>query len=99
MPRQKNRGQQYFFPTYQAPTRTRRWKMASYIRLSKENLQKIKKGWTAATASRTSGIFSITFTKPTPRNLKASGNMWMTAILERTPTGAFSGNAGRYYER
>ena len=44
MPRQKNRGQQYFFPTYQAPTRTRRWKMASYIRLSKENLQKIKKG-------------------------------------------------------
>ena len=44
MPRQKNRGQQYFFPTYQAPTRTRRWKMASYIRLSKEDLQKIKKG-------------------------------------------------------
>ena len=42
MPRQKNRGQQYFFPTYQAPTRTRRWKMASYIRLSKEDLQKIK---------------------------------------------------------
>ena len=44
MTRQKNRGQQYFFPTYQAPTRTRRWKMASYIRLSKEDLQKIKKG-------------------------------------------------------
>lgn len=44
MPRQKNRGQQYFFPTYQAPTRTQRWKMASYIRLSKEDLQKIKKG-------------------------------------------------------
>lgn len=44
MPRQKNRGQQYFFPTYQASTRTRRWKMASYIRLSKEDLQKIKKG-------------------------------------------------------
>ena len=44
MPRKKNRDQQYFFPTYQAPTRTRRWKMASYIRLSKEDLQKIKKG-------------------------------------------------------
>lgn len=44
MPRQKNRGQQYFFPTYAAPTRTRRWKMGSYIRLSKEDLQKIRKG-------------------------------------------------------
>ena len=44
MPRKKNRGQQNFIPTYQAPTRTRRWKMASYIRLSKEDLQKIRKG-------------------------------------------------------
>ena len=44
MPRQKNRGLQNFLPTYPAPTRTRRWKMASYIRLSKEDLQKIRKG-------------------------------------------------------
>ena len=45
MARQKNRGYQEFSPSYSTPTRTaRRWKMASYIRLSKEDLQKIKKG-------------------------------------------------------
>ena len=45
MSRQKNRGHQMFSPSYSTPTRTaRRWKMASYIRLSKEDLQKIKKG-------------------------------------------------------
>ena len=45
MSRQKNRGYQMFSPSYLTPTRTaRRWKMASYIRLSKEDLQKIKKG-------------------------------------------------------
>lgn len=44
MPRQKNRGQSYFTSTYPAPDRIRRWNMASYIRLSKEDLQKIRKG-------------------------------------------------------
>ena len=44
MPRQKNRGQSLFTSTYPAPARTRRWKMASYIRLSKEDMLKIKKG-------------------------------------------------------
>lgn len=45
MARQKNRGYQEFSPSYLTSTRTaRRWKMASYIRLSKEDLQKIKKG-------------------------------------------------------
>ena len=44
MPRQKNRGQALFTSTYLAPARARRWHMASYIRLSKEDLQKIRKG-------------------------------------------------------
>ena len=44
MARAKNRGYQDFFPSYSNPTRTRRWRMASYIRLSKEDLQKIRKG-------------------------------------------------------
>lgn len=44
MPRQKNRGQSLFTSTYLAPIRIRRWKMGSYIRLSKEDLQKIRKG-------------------------------------------------------
>ena len=44
MTRAKNRGYQDFFPSYSNPTRTRRWRMASYIRLSKEDLQKIRKG-------------------------------------------------------
>ena len=44
MPRIKNRGDQLFNPSYTALVITRRWKMGSYIRLSKEDLQKIKKG-------------------------------------------------------
>lgn len=44
MPRIKNRGAQLFDPSYTAPVITRRWKMAAYIRLSKEDLQKIKRG-------------------------------------------------------
>ncbi len=44
MPRIKNRGYQLFAPSYITPVSARRWKMASYIRLSKEDLQKIKKG-------------------------------------------------------
>ncbi len=44
MARAKNRGYQDFFPSYSNPTRTRRWRMAIYIRLSKEDLQKIRKG-------------------------------------------------------
>ena len=44
MPRIKNRGYQLFNPSYIAPVSARRWRMAAYIRLSKEDLQKIKKG-------------------------------------------------------
>ncbi len=44
MPRIKNRGYQLFAPSYTAPVSTRRWRMSAYIRLSKEDLQKIKKG-------------------------------------------------------
>lgn len=44
MPRIKNRGAQLFDPSYIAPVITRRWKMDSYIRLSKKDWQKIKKG-------------------------------------------------------
>ena len=44
MPRIKNRGYQLFDPSYTAPVSTRRWRMSAYIRLSKEDLQKIKKG-------------------------------------------------------
>ncbi len=44
MPRIKNRGYQLFDPSYTAPVSARRWKMSAYIRLSKEDLQKIKKG-------------------------------------------------------
>ena len=41
MARQKNRGyQQILAPTYTA----RRWKMGGYIRLSREDLQKINRG-------------------------------------------------------
>ncbi len=47
MARQKNRGyQQILTPTYTA----RRWKMGGYIRLSREDLQKINRGLTIATA-------------------------------------------------
>ena len=44
MPRIKNRGYQLFNPSYTAPAIVRRWDVGAYIRLSKEDLQKIKKG-------------------------------------------------------
>lgn len=44
MPRIKNRGYQLFNPSYTVPVSARRWRMSAYIRLSKEDLQKIKKG-------------------------------------------------------
>ena len=90
MARTKNREyQQVLSPAY---TFSRRWKMGGYIRLSKEDLKKPSMARMTATASRTSGIFSITFTKPTPRNLKASGNMWMTATPGQIRTGRRSNN-------
>ena len=70
MARAKNRGlQQSFSPSYTV----RRWRLGEYIRLSKEDLK--KKERTTATASSTSVICSMTFTRSISENLKVFPNM------------------------
>lgn len=69
MARTKNRGlQQSFSPSYTV----RRWRLGKYIRLSKEDLKRER---TTATASSTSVICSMTFTRSISENLKVSPNM------------------------
>lgn len=69
MARTKNRGlQQSFSPSYTV----RRWRLGAYIRLSKEDLKRER---TTATASSTSVICSMTFTRSISENLKVFPNM------------------------
>ena len=84
MSRTKNRGfQQSFSPSYTI----RRWRLGEYIRLSKEDLKRER---TIATASSTSVICSMIFTKSTLKNLKAFLNMWTMDTQERMPTAKIS---------
>lgn len=80
MARAKNRGyQQSFSPSYTI----RRWRLGIYIRLSKEDL---KKGKDDSNSVKNQRDLLNDFTDATLTSLKASRNMWIMVILERTPT-------------
>ena len=87
MARTKNRGfKQSFSPSYTV----RRWRLGAYIRLSKEDLKKVKDGKDDSNSVKTSVTCWGISTLSIRTNLKASQSMWMTATPGRTPTGRTS---------
>ena len=79
MARTKNRGyQQTLAPTYTA----RLWKMGGYIRLSREDLQKINRGLDDSNSVKNQRDILTIFTLTTLTSLKAMSSMWMTATRE-----------------